>query len=453
MVFGIKLHQAQPRAPGGWALQWRAMLSLMSLMGLNCAGGWPPRFCRALRCYGALTALVRTWCVYGTVWGMTLNMTQQDEGRRYGLMLCVYEMAIKGVAAIVTQGVLLLRGRHLCRLTESLLMYARVGAPSAGWGATPAVAPSFWLLTMFMAAWSVCSTSGKASGVVEALTCLLGDLMPTMAILNFNIWQLLLLSIFVGFAIDEGRHVREWLSAMMGEQPLEGWMETSLDKSPDEFLDRSLDRSQPPRARAAQLAKQDLLLLRLRELRGRQQLLHDLVVQNNWAFGLGHLCVLLHVFIESVLCLYEGIACLRRQASSVVPEATSPWEDADLVLWAFYEISMFAALCVLGQRLSDKHSQVYWDLQGYIVTNPQVCSETIMAELQSFAQQIQMQDNRPGVFDLLFFDSSLLNAVLKNKKSCCWSSDVYNRPVPIRASGIEEAYRHETSLKRVYLPD
>ncbi|KAK3921290.1 putative transporter [Frankliniella fusca] len=421
------------------------MLGVMSIIGLNCAAGWPPRYFRALRWYGALTVLARTWCIYVSVW----SLTRQDASPRYGLMLCLYEMSIKGVAVIITQGVLLLRGRHLCRLTESLLLYARVGAPSAGWGATPAVAPSFWLLTMFMAAWSARTTSHHASGAVEAITYLLGDLMPTMALLNFNISQLLLLSIFVGFAIDESRHVREWLSAMMGEQPLQGWVEKPLDKSPDEFLDdRSLDRSKPPRARTAQLAKQDLLLLKLRELRGRQQFLHDLVVQNNWAFGLGHLCVLLHVFVESVLCLYIGIAYFRRQASSVVPQATSLSEDPAFSLWGIYEISMFAALCILGQRLSDKHSQVYCDLQGYIVTNPQLCSETIMAEVTSrFRSTDTNAGQSPGRLRL-----ALLRCFIFECGRCC-SSDVYNRPVPIRAIGIKEANRHETFLKRIYRPD
>ncbi|XP_052132801.1 uncharacterized protein LOC127752162, partial [Frankliniella occidentalis] len=333
-----------PPRPSGWVLhwarQWRALLALLSATGLNCTRGWPPRPSTGLRCYGALTLLLRT--SQSTVVVVSMMKLSGDGISRYGLLLSIYEIITKCGATVVTQLVMLGRHDAVCRLTESMLLYGRVGSPSTGWGAL------------------ALQLVGPAYGF---------SLLAMLSMTSFS----------VGAALDESRHIRGWLSKV---------------------AEQSLGAERSPATSHVEV---------LRELRVRQHFLHDLVLQQNSTFGWCFLCGLVHVLVESVVCMYLVVKYCRMRIHQVEIKSRLLM-NPNFFLWGFLEIMMFSGMCVLGHLLSDIHDRIFCDIQGFIVSNPQLLCPTTDTELHGFAQQIQRQDNRPGMFGLLYFDLTTMKA-------------------------------------------
>ncbi|KAE8736643.1 Gustatory receptor 78, partial [Frankliniella occidentalis] len=348
-----------PPRPSGWVLhwarQWRALLALLSATGLNCTRGWPPRPSTGLRCYGALTLLLRT--SQSTVVVVSMMKLSGDGISRYGLLLSIYEIITKCGATVVTQLVMLGRHDAVCRLTESMLLYGRVGSPSTGWGALALqlVGPAygFSLLAMVSVSMHVLATTTSSFTKNDLFYALgLGEMAPSVTVLMFWIMQLSMTSFSVGAALDESRHIRGWLS---------------------------------------------------------KHFLHDLVLQQNSTFGWCFLCGLVHVLVESVVCMYLVVKYCRMRIHQVEIKSRLLM-NPNFFLWGFLEIMMFSGMCVLGHLLSDIHDRIFCDIQGFIVSNPQLLCPTTDTELHGFAQQIQRQDNRPGMFGLLYFDLTTMKA-------------------------------------------
>ncbi|KAK3931205.1 Peroxisomal multifunctional enzyme type 2 [Frankliniella fusca] len=336
-----------------WARQWRAMLVLLSVLGLNCTRGWPPRPSRALRCYGGLLALFRVpkgVIVFVETASSGYSHSGETSGKEeYGRLLVLYDLAVKGVVSVLAQAMMLWRGgEDIHRLTQHTLLYSRIASPSSATGALALVAPMYALglaLTTFITV-HVMASEGT---IRDVLNYVLADLAPTFFVVMYCTMQLLLITQSAIFAADESQHVMMWIS------------------------DASASATQP------------LALLReLRKLRVRQQVLHDMLLHCNEAFGWCILSSLLCMVIEIVLCLYLSVAYFQLQVTksgAKTPLLLNPW----LNLWGALQLASLMGMCVLGQWLSKI--------------------------LKSFTQQLRLQDNRPGIFNLLYFDFSTLKSV------------------------------------------
>ncbi|XP_052122204.1 uncharacterized protein LOC127749159 isoform X2 [Frankliniella occidentalis] len=358
----------EPPAPPGWvrhwARQWRALLALLSVFGMNCTRGWPPRPWRGLRWYGSLVLAVRI--LHDVQALIEIKTTREDIGKiNYIVLLCLYEMSVKLVGSVVSQVVMLVRPEDVCLVTECMLLYSRVGQPAV-WGAVALVGPTYVVGLVLVAGPSTYAMATTGTWM-QLFSYMLGDLVPSVVMMLVGIMQLLMTALYVGFATDESSNVKGWVS------------EAEASKCP---------------------AHVELL----RKLRVRQQFLHDMVLHHNSAFGWCYLSCLAHVFMETVLCLYLGLAQLRQ-----VADPSEPLLNAWFCTWGAFELTMFCGMCILGQKLVDHHGQMYCLLRGFLVSNPQLCTEAKL-ELQGFAQQIRRQDNRPGIFGLIHYDLKTMKA-------------------------------------------
>ncbi|KAE8748335.1 Gustatory receptor 75 [Frankliniella occidentalis] len=331
--------------PSGWLLhwtrQWRALLALLSLIGMNCTSGWPPRPSRRVRCYGGLVLVVRT--AHCVVVILSMKDSYDRNKDNYAMLLCLCEIALKCVVTAAAQFVMLIHCKNVCRLTECVLLYSRSGSPTSDCGAMVFVGPAYASGLGMVLGLAVYLIASNADESLTEVSYVLGELTSAVPLLVFWIMQLLLTSLSVGFARDARRHVGGW------------------------------------------------------------QFLHDMVLQHNSAFGWCFLCCLAHGFMEAVICLYLGVSYFRRSLDNVEvvkPRLLfNPW----FFTWGILQVTMFSGMCVLGQLLSDIHGRIFCDIQTARVSNSRFCRATKM-ELQSFAQQIQRQDNRPGMFGLLYYD-------------------------------------------------
>ena len=93
---------------------------------------------------------------------------------------------------------------------------------------------------------------------------------------------------------------------------------------------------------------------RLRELRVRQQRLHDVVVAANAAFSGVNLCSLLVTVVEACVCLYKDISYLRGRGT--IDAATSTASRLVPLLWSGNLMMRFLATFILGQWLCNNVS-------------------------------------------------------------------------------------------------
>ncbi|XP_034254928.1 uncharacterized protein LOC117653393 [Thrips palmi] len=147
----------------------------------------------------------------------------------------------------------------------------------------------------------------------------------------------------------------------------------------------------------------------VRALRTRQQRLHDVVLACNQAHGASNLCWLSLVVLESCVFLFFGMAYIRDKLSGHKGRDGSG--GAIGLLWGCALIIRFIANCILGQRLCHNHGRISEVLQGLLAVNPCISNDTIK-EVRGFFHQVLVQDNRCGVFDLLYFDLKTMTAVI-----------------------------------------
>ena len=103
---------------------------------------------------------------------------------------------------------------------------------------------------------------------------------------------------------------------------------------------------------------------RLRELRVRQQRLHDVVVAANAAFSGVNLCSLLVTVAEAPATLYSDISYLRGRGT--IDAATSPASRLITLAWSNNLMIRFIAIFILGQSLCNNVSVEF--LSGTIMS-------------------------------------------------------------------------------------
>ncbi|KAJ1519068.1 hypothetical protein ONE63_011310 [Megalurothrips usitatus] len=167
--------------------------------------------------------------------------------------------------------------------------------------------------------------------------------------------------------------------------------------------------SAPPRVVPSSELTWDLELLAVRAARLRQQHLHDMVVMANRAYGWYGGASVLAVAFEAPVSLYIGILVLVGRRKSTL----EAFDDPIIMLWGLALLARLIGLCVLGQLLSDCHTEMYHDLEGLLVcrTNISASVKQEHSEVYGFVQQIQRQDNRCGVLGLTYFDAKSILTV------------------------------------------
>ncbi|XP_034237548.1 uncharacterized protein LOC117643020 [Thrips palmi] len=140
------------------------------------------------------------------------------------------------------------------------------------------------------------------------------------------------------------------------------------------------------------------------------QVLQDVVRTSNRAHGAARLCCLLVAVMEAGISSFGGIVYLQGKIG--VRSASSFLEayGASTVVWGIVIMLRFIASCTLGQQLRKSHSRIFNTLHGFLARNALVSNRT-NREVQGFSHQLQMQDCRYGVFDLLFFDFTTMGRV------------------------------------------
>ncbi|XP_034231497.1 lipase member K-like [Thrips palmi] len=136
--------------------------------------------------------------------------------------------------------------------------------------------------------------------------------------------------------------------------------------------------------------------LELRVLRTRQQILQDVVRASNNAHGGATLCCLFITVMEASVCCYAGVSYVRAMINGRGMSGTLADYGVIVSAWALILLLRFMANCIMGEQL---------------------CKS-----VQGFRRQVQLQDCRYGVYDLLYFDYTTMKAVSSCVDAKCVNS-------------------------------
>ncbi|XP_034249478.1 uncharacterized protein LOC117650283 [Thrips palmi] len=296
-------------------------------------------------------------------------------GGTFVAMLVAVDLVARCMLSIVLQALLIRRRFELAALVECVVSYMSCRGPSLSSSRCMALvlawflASSFFLTILGLIAASYVWTAPSLTTVTYIVT----ELIPTHHTTLVESAMAALLGSCAFLGRDAADDVRDQIGSLAS------------------------------RIRKGMSVEADVVTaLELRELRTRQQALHEVVRASNNAQGGAKLCCVFVTVMEAAVSSFIGIA----HSNGITT-----------VFWSTAIISKFISCCILGQQLCDNHSRISDTLQGFLVTCSSIPKRK-RREVQGFRHQLEMQDCRCGIFDLLYFDFTTMKAVIGTYMTC-----------------------------------
>ncbi|XP_034246887.1 uncharacterized protein LOC117648490 [Thrips palmi] len=380
-----------------WTLQWRAVLLLLRLGGRNCSSGWPPTASAWWTRYAVVVLLLSIVVGIVNVGRNILAPRTVSETATYLVLLNTADIVVKQLATVASQVMTIVRRSEIALLVQDVASYL---------SAYPATLPSLrgmnailgvYVLSTFLPGifsqavnYEVLALALDSEGVFTQSMLSMAVLQDTLEHVLPSLYLALLECAFVGvlvagvfLAADVADDVQDLVAKLSSTTwGSLAWDGVTLGSVEDKRV-----------------------ALQLRELRARQQRLHDVVVATNSAQGGVILCSLLVTVMEACVCVYTGASLLTK----------FDFEDESQglvsVVWGVNLILRFIVNCILGQRLCNNHTRISVTLQEFLADSPILPIRT-KQEVQGFLHQVQMLDNRCGVYDLLYFDLTTMSTVI-----------------------------------------
>ncbi|XP_034249480.1 uncharacterized protein LOC117650284 [Thrips palmi] len=299
----------------------------------------------------------------------------RDPGESYFSGLIAGDILAKCLFSIVLQVVLIRRRFELTAVVQCLVSYSASCSPSLPSSRRMALVLAWFLVTSLgLFVFGFAAGDPFTESLWKSFMYIVTDVLPTLhtALIELAIVAVHTACVFLGQDIAD--NVRGQVCSLTMRDRRQGSLSFQEDME---------------------------TALQLRTLRMRQQVLHDIVRASNRAHAAASLYCLFITVMEGSICSFVGIADFR----------------LEFLVWGVVLVMKFVSSCILGQQLCEIHSRISDTLQGFLVSYSSIADGT-RREVQGFRHQVEMQDCRCGVYDLLYFDFPTLKAVIGTYMTC-----------------------------------